>query len=297
MAGESRESRKGFARGSRAAALNGLGGEDRSGTPADRAAERTLVAAARAGDRKALDRVVRRLSDAAYRFGRGFCRDPHDAEDVSQDVLTALVTSLPKFRGEASLSTWAWIVARRACARRRRHSGRTASLDAGDEGARELPDPLAGPERDAERRELGAALERAIAALPAAQRDVLVLRDVEGLPAARVARLLGLQVRAVKSRLHRARLALRDALAPHVGGAEAPRHPGCPETALLLSRHLEGELSGDLCARLEEHVRACPDCAAQCAALREVLGSCRRWGSAPAPRALRTRLKAMMRGV
>lgn len=301
MAGKRRQPGRGFPTFRSGAPVNGLGdAKPGPGGATDRARERELLAAARAGDRQALDRVVRRLADSAYRFGQTFCRDRDDAEDVKQDVLVALVSTLPSFRGDSSLSTWAWIVARRACARHRRHGRRTQSLEtAGEEPGRELPDPRPGPERDAERHELRAALERAIASLPAPQREVIVLRDVEGLPAARVAKLLGIQVRAVKSRLHRARLALRDALGAHAGShvetEPAPRKPRCPDIARLLSRHLEGEVEGDLCARLEAHVRECPDCAARCAELREMLGACRRWGSAPAPRALRQRLGAMAR--
>ncbi|HET9326123.1 MAG TPA: sigma-70 family RNA polymerase sigma factor [Candidatus Eisenbacteria bacterium] len=296
MAGENREPPKGFGVGRRPMRLNELRAPTEIESRTRAATERALVADARAGDRKAMDTLATRLADAAYRFGRGFCGDPHDAEDVTQEVLTALVTSLPRFRGEASLSTWAWIVARRACARRRRDVRRIAPLETSGNGkVREHADPAAGPDRHAERRELASALDRAIASLPSGQREVLLLRDVEGLPASRVARALGLEVRAVKSRLHRARLALRAALAPHAPGAEPSRRRGCPDTARLVSRFLEGELRGDLCRHLEAHASECPDCTRECAEMRELLGSCRRWGKAPAPRALRQRLRRMMR--
>ncbi len=297
MARESTKPAAGFERGRKSLSPSAFSQLSPSPEPADhKARERELIAAARAGDARALDQVARRLAASAYHFGRSFCRDRDDAEDVSQEVLAALVRSLPRFRGESSLSTWAWTVARRACARHHRHGRRTRATGPGERDApeREFQDPAPGPEAELERHELGEALEQAIAALPRASREVIVLRDVQGLPAARVARVLGIEVRAVKSRLHRARLMLRAALAEHAGG-EPPRRPGCPDTARILSRHLEGDVGADLCAKLEAHVRACPECAQRCAQLREILGACRTWGSAPAPRALQKRLLAMLR--
>ena len=146
------------------------------------------------------------------------------------------------------------------------------------------PDPSEGPHRRLERRQLGEALERAIGALPMPQREVLVMRDVEGLSAAEVGTVLGLGERAVKSRLHRARLALRIMLAPFVGATEPPAPgPGCPDTARMLSRHLEGELSPGVCARMEEHVAHCTACGEACQTLREVLGACSALGARPVP--------------
>ncbi len=261
----------------------------------DRAEERRLLAAARLGDRRALDLVIRRISGSLYRFGRGFCRDPHDAEDVMQEVLVALVSSLHHFRGDASLSSWAYIVARNACARRRRRGARHQSLERGNNGAaHEIRDPGAGPERAAERRELREALEHAIATLPAPLRDVLVLRDVEGLSAAQAGEHLGLGVHAVKSRLHRARVALREMLAPHVA-PEAPRStPDCPDVARLFSRFLEGELDAGACARLEEHVSRCAACRTTCSTLRTALDACVAWPSAPVPAHVRRAVRAAL---
>jgi RNA polymerase sigma-70 factor (ECF subfamily) len=296
MAGERRLPRKGFASTRKRISPSAFDDLAAAPEPSDRKArERELLDAARAGDARALDQVVRRLADSVYRFGQSFCRDRDDAEDVSQEVLTALVRTLPRFRGESSLSSWAWIVARRACVRYRRHSRRMQGLDAHDGRLdREPQDRSPGPETELERHELGVALERAIASLPPSSREVIVLRDVEALPAARVAKLLGIEVRAVKSRLHRARVALRASLAEHAG-RETPRNLGCPDTVRILSRHLEGDVRADLCAKLEAHVSSCSECAQRCAQLREMLGACRRWGRAPAPRALRKRLKEMLR--
>lgn len=270
--------------------------------PLPRAEERRLLAAARAGDRRALRRVLELVARPALRFGRGFCRDLHDAEEIMQDVLTALARGIDRLRGDASLSTWAYTVARNACVRkRRRRAGapeRLASLEALDEVGREalaVPDPDADPIRSLERRRLSEALGGALAALPAAQREVLVLRDVEGLSARETGRVLGLSERAVKSRLHRARVALRTRLTPLLasetpGGSAAASasrgRRGCPDVVRLLSRHLEGELDASLCRRLERHVAGCDACRAECDQLRSVLGECRRFGRSAVPREL-----------
>lgn len=266
---------------------------------ADRAAERKeeakLIAAARAGDAAALELLVRRAAEPALRFSRGFCRDPHEAEDLAQDVLATLLRTLGTFRGEASLSTWTWTVARRACVRRKQRLARQRPLDEAGP-VLEQPAPDNEPHRRFERRQLAAALEQAIASLPAAHREVIVLRDVEGLSAAEVSRILGLGERAMKSRLHRARLTLRERLAPFVTGGEAPpREDGCPDTARMLSRYIEGELSPAVCARMEKHVSGCPSCGGACESLRAVLGACRDYGRAKVPAEMRVAVRRAVR--
>lgn len=265
---------------------------------ADPAEERRLIDAAREGNRQALEQVTLRVAGSLYRYGRGFCRDPHDAEDVMQDALVALISSLERYRGDGSLSSWAYVVARNACARRRKRDARHEALDRDDgEPAREIPDTVAGPEHTVERRELHEALEREIAALPDPLRDVLVLRDVEGLSAAQVGERLGLGERAVKSRLHRARLALRAKLAHHVVPKPPPRKPGCPDSARLFSRFLEGELDAGACARLQEHVSGCAACSSDCEMLREALGECEACRNAPAPPQVHEAVRAALRDV
>ena len=267
-----------------------------------RAEERRLLAAARGGERGALDRLLRMLSGPVYRFGRGFCGDPHDAEDVAQVTLAALARSLHDFRGESSLTTWAYTVARNACTRYRRRGAhvpaRLESLDAGTHtrpGALQIADPREDPHRALERAELRDALQRAIAALPPSQREVLVLRDIEGLPAKQVGKALRLTERAVKSRLHRARVTLREMLAQHAPHAEAA--PRCPDTARLVSRFLEGELDAKACARLEVHVKSCPDCGVTCATLRGALITCRSWRGEKLPESIRASLRQAIRQV
>jgi RNA polymerase sigma-70 factor (ECF subfamily) len=266
-----------------------------------RARERHLLAAARAGDARATRELLDGVSATVYRFGRSFCRDPHDAEDVMQDVFAALTGSLGTFRGDASLASWAYVVAQRACARRRRRPeavvGRVVSLDQPREagGAGEIADERGDPARLAEASELREVLECAIRDLPGPQRDVLMLRDVEGVPAREVGRMLGMTERAVKSRLHRARLAVRGRVAAYRRGVLAPRPAGCPDTPALLSRFLEGEIRAADCAVIERHVTGCGWCRDACTALRDTLRACRRWGATPVPRAMRARLRRAVR--
>jgi RNA polymerase sigma-70 factor (ECF subfamily) len=131
------------------------------------------------------------------------------------------------------------------------------------------------------------ALRAAIASLEPMYRETLVLRDVEGLPAAEVAEIMGVSVEAVMSRLHRARLAVRERIAPLLGVPEttpAPAAaPACPDVVALLSRKLEGEISGEICAELEEHVRACDACRGRCESLKSTLALCSRAGEDPVP--------------
>lgn len=259
--------------------------------------ERRLLALAKRGDADALRSLLDALSKPVYRFGLGFCRDPDDAEDLAQDVLLGLTRSLPGLRGDAALTTYAYAAARNACIRRRRRpSGapeRMESLEEraerGDGPIEEAAGPASDPHRGLERRELAEAVRRAIAALPPPQREVVLLRDVEGLSAREAGAALKIGARALKARLHRGRLALRRALAPHVAPGDGAPGPDreCPETALYFSRFLEGELTPAVCARLATHVAGCPRCARVCRSMRATLGACRRLRRAPAARARR----------
>ena len=270
-------------------------------TPAGRAEEARMLRAARAGDPAALRRLLGHVSKPAFRYGMTFCRDREDAEEIAQDVLASLVRSLPSYRGEASLSTWAYAVARNACIRRRRRSGPPVdSLDAlrSSRGA-DPADPAGGPETRLERREIRAVIEAAIRALPPALREAVVLRDVEGLSSSDAAAVLRVGERAFKSRLHRARLRLRAELGALRGsgpeGSASPPSGRCPDIARYLSRHMEGEVDATLCARLEAHVRHCRACAATCRSLRTTLRACGALRRKALPSATRFALNAALR--
>jgi RNA polymerase sigma-70 factor (ECF subfamily) len=167
-----------------------------------------LLTAFRAGEDAALDALLARYAPVVRRFGARVCGEGEDAADVAQDTLLAAARGAREFRGESSLATWLFTVVRRFCMKRRRtpKHAPTEVLPLDEAGAAE---PGAGPEDAASAREIGALLRRAIASLDPVSRRVLVLRDVDGLTASEVARELGVSVDAVKSRLHRARVAVR----------------------------------------------------------------------------------------
>jgi RNA polymerase sigma-70 factor (ECF subfamily) len=148
-----------------------------------------------------------------------------DAEDLTHDVLLHAIEKLPSFRGESSLGTWlhrsavnAALGYRRRQAVQRGHRSREP-LDTVLEGEQSSETPVrpwsVAPEQAAVDRETQQLLEGAIRGLAEPYRDVFLLADVEGLPNAEIAEMLGVSVAAVKSRLHRARMMLREVLAPH----------------------------------------------------------------------------------
>jgi RNA polymerase sigma-70 factor (ECF subfamily) len=256
------------------------------GQGADGPADEALVAAARAGDRAALETLILRYQPRVYRFGMRMCHDVEDASDIVQDTLLAMARSVGDFRGESSVSSWLFTIARRACMRKRRRSkfapAQEESLESlGGDGEQHLNDPGPGPEQTAAGREIEAALTRALESLDPGQREVIVLRDVEGLSAPEVAEVLGISVGAVKTRLHRARLAVRQQLAPLFGpqSVAAPT-PHCPDVLTLFSRHLEGEIAPEVCAEMETHLEQCGQCRGACDSLRRTLAVCR---AVPAP--------------
>ena len=240
--------------------------------------EDPTLAAARAGDPDALDALLRQYQPRIYRFGMRMCRDEEDAKDVLQETLFAAARSLAGFRGSSSLSTWLYSIARGFCIKKRRRSRfaptEEVSLDAGSP-ALAVPDPSQPLDEAMASREVERAVEAAIRSLPPAYREVLLLRDVEGLTAPEVAEVLGLRVEAVKSRLHRARATVRQLLQPLLEGPPAAATPACPDVAGKLSRYLEGEIDRADCADVESHISSCPRCRRACDALRQTLGVCR----------------------
>jgi RNA polymerase sigma-70 factor (ECF subfamily) len=166
-----------------------------------------------------------------YSMARRMVSNDVDAEDVTQDVLLQVVRKLPSFRGESAFPTWLHrVTVNTALSHRRRQAVRHehrmgSSLDAfgEDEPSAEHPGPsrIPGPEAQMLSQETRQLLEKAVESLPQTYRTVFVLADVEGLPNADIAAQLGLSLPAVKSRLHRARLLLRDALAPHFDDVSA----------------------------------------------------------------------------
>jgi RNA polymerase sigma-70 factor (ECF subfamily) len=251
-----------------------------------------LLANARAGDRAALERLLELHQRRVFRFGLKMCGGEDDAKDVLQETLLAAARGIHDFRGASSISTWLYTIARSFCIKRYRTSkfapGQLESLADVPREAHDVADVRRGPEEVAAGEQVKRALQNAIASLDPMYREVLVLRDVEGLSAPEVAEIMDLTVEAVKSRLHRARLNVRAQIAPVLGIPEptppAPDESGCPDIVELFSKHLEGDISGTVCRSLEEHIRRCDRCRARCDSLRATLSLCSRSGDELPPR-------------
>lgn len=175
-----------------------------------------LVARSQAGDFQAFARLVSRYEKRVYNLAVRMLGDPDEAKDVLQEAFLNALTNINTLRRAASFATWVFrIAANSSLMRLRQKKGhRVDSLDepltAGDEDfPREPEDWSLNPAELYENTELRDALDKAIMELPEAYRVVLLLRDVEGFTSKQVGEVLNLSLPAVKSRLLRARLALR----------------------------------------------------------------------------------------
>ncbi len=185
----------------------------------DNLTERTdadLVELTAGGETRAFDELVRRYRDRVYRLCMKILRHEDDAAEALQDAFLSAYRGLPKFKRESRFSTWLYRIATNASLmklRRRREGHVSYEQSQGSDGDAEplaIPDWSSQPLEellDAETREV---LGREVEHLPANEREVFVLRDIMEQSNADVAQELGLSVAAVKSRLHRARLHLRD---------------------------------------------------------------------------------------
>lgn len=185
---------------------------------------------------KNFDTLYKDHVDLMYRFAHRLCGEPEAAKDLVQETFLNAYRGLDRFRGDARVSTWLYTIASRACHRmRRKRKGapeRELSLEEfipTSDGEFRLQIPIDGlsPEEALQNKQLREALDAAINHLPKKYKMVLVLRDMEGLSAKEVGAIMGLNERAVKSRLHRARLFVRRQLsAQGLGEASSDHEPG-----------------------------------------------------------------------
>ncbi|MFJ5778878.1 RNA polymerase sigma factor [Streptomyces sp. NPDC093094] len=168
-----------------------------------------LIKAAQDGDVTSLTTVVMESQPHVRKFALSLCASPQDAEDAAQEALIVLYRKIGTLRATGALASWMFRIVRNECLRQLRQ------FAARSDGAAAGPEESAGPSaEDAVLHRLEVRrIAAAVGALPRDQRQVLVMRDVQGLPGRTVARSLGLSDAAMKSRLHRARAALRHALA------------------------------------------------------------------------------------
>jgi RNA polymerase sigma-70 factor (ECF subfamily) len=181
--------------------------------------ELALVRAAKAGDMEAFEQLVKRYDRNVFRIAQHITQNREDAEDVVQDAFLKAYGNLSQFQEQSKFYTWlVRIAVNEALMKlRRRRPERTVSLDQDvqtdeDSMPREVADWSPNPEQQYSQAELREILGKTIQGLPASFRTVFVLRDVEGLSTEETAEALGLSIPAVKSRLLRARLQLRERL-------------------------------------------------------------------------------------
>ncbi len=193
--------------------------------------DRELLERIRAGDKTACDDCVLVHSPGIYRLALRLMRDPADAEDVVQETFLSAFKGIDRFDGRSGLSTWLYRIAFNAAMMRlRRRRPEFVPVDATDEAEGDLPIPEAMvdwcllPEQELVRSEAREEMERAIGELPPKLRAVFVMRELEELSTEETAQALGISEQAVKTRLHRARLLLRERLSSYfAAGASAHR--------------------------------------------------------------------------
>jgi RNA polymerase sigma-70 factor (ECF subfamily) len=261
-----------------------------------------LLARTARGETEALGELARRHAPSVQRLARAITGDDAIAADVTQETFLAALRAAGDHRPEiATVRTWLFAIARNL-ARKSLRGARTA------QGAeRELIELgiAAGwgardPERELARAEEADLLARAVASLSPADAEVLLLRDVEGLSGEEAARALELELPALKSRLHRARLRLLEEVRMRKATlSESEREVGglrCSEVLARLSDYVDGELPGAERTAVEAHLRGCTVCerfggrfAETLRATREALG-----GTPALDEALLTRIRVRL---
>src|SRR5262245_41603648 len=192
----------------------------------DEAAERgdyvALVRAAAEGGERAMERLLIRAQEVAYRFSLLVCGHPEDAEDVMQDALLKTYRYVNRINKPEAFRTWLYQTVRNACLMKRRRRvdepARRGSLGQGIRGdSGDLqPIDVEADSRPADQRLIdewiGGRLRHALALLPPSHRIIVVLREIEGLSTREVATVVGISEANVKTRLHRARVMMRQEL-------------------------------------------------------------------------------------
>ena len=177
--------------------------------------ERELVSRARAGDTAAFEQLMLDNQDRVYTLCLRMTGNREDALDLAQEAFLNAWRGLASFQGNSSFSTWVYRLASNACIdflrkRKRRQQGESPhSLDDEEAPLPEPADPRGSPEEELERRELRRAVERGLQALPDHHRQVLVMRELSGMSYQEIGAVLDLDLGTVKSRIARARLALK----------------------------------------------------------------------------------------
>ncbi len=184
--------------------------------------DRELLAQAQAGDLSAFEALVEKHRDKVYGVALRMTRSEADAAEITQETFLSAFQHLPEFRGEAAFGSWVHRIAANHALMRLRHQNvvQAAEEELSGPEFNERGSWVEYPSNDWSRRadekaldaELGTAIQRATDRLPNQYREVFVLKDVEGLSYEQISEITGDSIPAIKSRLHRARLELREAI-------------------------------------------------------------------------------------
>jgi RNA polymerase sigma-70 factor (ECF subfamily) len=192
--------------------------------------DRRLVRRLKQGDERAFEELVRAYQDRIFGLTYRMLGNRQEAEDLAQEVFLTVYKAIGSYRGEGRFYTWVYRIASNTCKNRikylkGRNFHRSSDIDetpaaqmAGNDGGPvvTLQSQVPGPEAAVAGNRLQTVVQREIANLDPEHRLLIVLRDIQGLSYADILRITGLQEGTLKSRLHRARLALKERIAPHL---------------------------------------------------------------------------------
>jgi len=198
-----------------------------------------LIELIKKGDFTAFERLVHKYESRIYNHCLKFLNSQEDAEDILQETFLQVHRSLESFRGDSAFSTWLFKIATNGCLMRIRKKKKVdlVSIDKpidfdGSLLQREIVDWSKNPSLMHGNDEIRHVLDKIISQLPEDKRFVLILKDVEGFSNMEISHILGMTVAAVKSRLHRARLIMRDALTKYFDGTLEPARIGKDENEM-----------------------------------------------------------------
>ena len=177
--------------------------------------EKHILARAKRGELDAFEELVRRYEKRVYAVALRSSGSPEDAADIVQVVFLRAWRSIESFRGDSGFSTWLFRITMNMCvdfARHKHAQPRTQSMVDEEENERPMPDTAPTPEEHLENRELGRELAAALEEISEEHRRIVLLRDVSGMSYTEIAEVLEISEGTVKSRLSRARIALRKVL-------------------------------------------------------------------------------------
>ena len=247
--------------------------------------EESLIKRIRDGEGDLFCELVRECQRAIYTAAFSILRDAGDAEEVCQEAITKAWAGLGRFRMESKFSTWLVQItmneARMRLRKDKKH--RFSSIDEGIETGRGIyvPEQLIEwrriPSKELERKQMREALVRAFECLPQKYREIFVLRDVQGLSIRQTANLVGIRENAVKTRLLRARLRMRDMLS---GGPLKPNVAvvltkaaavACVLVWRRVSDYVDNDVTSATRRAIESHTRECPECKSVVEGVRNVV--------------------------